>query len=220
MSGGSRDRVLTLRAARHEDSPALALMCRACFRRSPEWYAPKWVVARWWRGLIDDPACDLEVIEHDGVAVGYLVTILSYSEWRRWLAVGPNRKWLKLLVMLTHPIIFKSFVKKKLRARSASRVGASDGDGVARYSRVSSNSVIAGRSGLYLAMMAMVPQTRGLGGGKRIVERFIELGVASEAEVLWLHVDPRNEVAQGLYARYGFIVDGVDGSSLLMSRTC
>lgn len=220
MSGGSDDQILTMRTADQEDSSALVMMCRACFRRSPEWYAPGWVVRRWWRGLIRDSACHVEVIEHDRSTVGYLVTTSSYSVWRHWLAVGPNRKWLKLMVMLTRPAMFKSLLKKKLRARAASGADKPCGEGSTKLARVTSDSVIAGRSGLYLANMAMIPETRGLGGGKRIVERFIELGISEGVEVLWLHVDPRNEVAQGLYARYGFVTDGVEGSSLLMSRAC
>jgi ribosomal protein S18 acetylase RimI-like enzyme len=211
---------LTMRKARHEDAPVLASMCRACFVRSPEWYAPSGVIRRWWRGLIDDPVCEVELVKHDGRTIGYLVTTETYGVWRRWLSVGPYRTWIKLLVMLTRPVIFKSFLRKKLRARAATgaSAGVEGGSAASGHPKVDREGVLAGREGLYLAIMAVSPDARGLGAGGRIVERFLEIGSSRAGRVLWLHVDPRNEVAQRLYQKHGFSIVGVDGSSLLMIR--
>jgi ribosomal protein S18 acetylase RimI-like enzyme len=215
---------LVIRAASSADASGLALMCRRCFRKSPEWYGALFLVRRWWRGLIADPAFVVEVVVQGDRMVGYLVTTDSHTSWRGQLQIGPHRRVVKLFVMLTRPSFLKSKLNKRLRSRKPSRSAGNGqgldhgGEGARSRSRVTADGVRDGRRGLYLAIMAMDPEIRGIGGGKRLVERFIELGQVGEYDYLWLHVDPRNERAQGLYGRYGFVIEGVDGSNLLMTR--
>lgn len=65
--------------------------------------------------------------------------------------------------------------------------------------------------------MAVVPEHRGRGIGRRLLEQLIE-AAAAQYHALSLSVDPANLPALRLYERFGFVTVGQAGTSLTMHK--
>lgn len=221
-----------VREAMATDAKPLGLLCRRCFVKSPEWRVPMVIVQRWWRDVIEHPGCWVRVLEDQSGVIGFLVGVQDQTVWDRLGKRGPNKKWMKMLVLLTRPSFLRSQLAKRKRAKGKRRTGDCQGNGASttadsqdgrgqsepKIDRVRIEDVLGDQSGFYLAVMGVDPRERGRGLGKLIVEQFDRIGMELGAGVLWLHVDPRNERAQGLYKGFGYCLDGLDGHSLLMIK--
>lgn len=212
-----------IREARVSDAITLGRLCRRSFVKSPEWRVPMFIVGRWWRGVIEHPGCCVRVVSDDSGIIGFYIGVEDPGVWETMSKQGPHCKWMKGLVLLTRPAFLRSYHKKRRQAR----IGRGSGDGNTQNKgvnhgfsaqRVRVADVVDDRGGLYLAIMALDPRVRGRGIGKRVVEHFGDLGVELGVGTLWLHVDPRNERAQGLYLGFGYQFGGRDGNSFLMYK--
>jgi GNAT superfamily N-acetyltransferase len=215
------DQGVRVREAVVSDANALGDICRRSFLKSPEWQAPTVIVRRWWQIVIEHPDCIVcSVVESDRV-VGFYIAVRDEGVWGKLSRQGPNSKWMKGLILLTHPSFLRSFINKRLRARRRGSVVSDVGGESAKkpMKQVCAADILGNQEGMYLAIMAVDPQVRNRGTGKLMIEHFAELGVELSLGVIWLHVDPRNERAQGLYSRCGYELGGRDGSSYLMYKS-
>lgn len=232
------DSGVKIREATGADAGALGLLCRRGFVKSPEWRVPMFVVRQWWVRVIEHPGCFVRVVESGsepgsesgrGTVIGFYIGVRDPAVWKALGRRGPHTKWMKMLVLLTRPSFLKSYLRKRKRASGTTRGEKAGGDPnktisnsskSVKYQRVSVPEVVDEGGGLYLAIMAIDPEARGYGAGKLIVEHFDGLGADLGVGTLWLHVDPRNVRAQGLYSKFGYQIRGRDGTSLLMSKDC
>jgi hypothetical protein len=194
---------LVIRAASSADASGLALMCRRCFRKSPEWYGALFLVRRWWRGLIADPAFVVEVVVQGDRMVGYLVTTDSHTSWRGQLQIGPHRRVVKLFVMLTRPSFLKSKLNKRLRSRKPSRSAGNGqgldhgGEGARSRSRVTADGVRDGRRGLYLRSWRWTRRYAVSGAGSGLWSDLLSLGRSGSTTICGCMSIPGMSVLRG-----------------------
>ncbi|MFO8091216.1 MAG: ribosomal protein S18-alanine N-acetyltransferase [Desulfatiglandaceae bacterium] len=62
---------------------------------------------------------------------------------------------------------------------------------------------------IHLLNIAVAPEKRGMGIGKYLLGRVIELGENTSVDRIWLEVRPSNSAALALYRGAGFIKDGI-----------
>ncbi len=219
---------VSIRDAHVDDALALTLLSRRCFKKSPEWFVPKFVVCRWWRSVIRHQGCVVRVAGDDDGVLGYALSVYKYDDWARVSHRGAHSKWMKGLVTLMRPAFLKSYLAKRKQARagkaksaSCEQVGSAsttDAKADLKLERVSVKNVL-GENGVYWAIVAVDPESQGRGVGKLLLESVLKFGECAGASRICLHVDARNKRAQGLYAHYGYDLTGRDGNSFLMTKT-
>jgi ribosomal-protein-alanine N-acetyltransferase len=86
----------------------------------------------------------------------------------------------------------------------------------ARYLVVKSSGKVIGYGGMWLILdeghitnVAVHPDFRGIGAGNLILKSLIELGKIESIIALTLEVRSSNNVAQNLYYKYGFLLEGI-----------
>lgn len=82
--------------------------------------------------------------------------------------------------------------------------GAIDGDVFAGFTCF---WIVAGD--VHLLNIAVAPEKRGMGIGKYLLGRVIDLAQNSSVDRIWLEVRPSNSVALALYRGAGFIEEGI-----------
>ncbi len=82
--------------------------------------------------------------------------------------------------------------------------GALDGEGFVGFTCF---WIVAGN--IHLLNIAVAPEKRGMGIGKYLLGRVIELGENTSVDHIWLEVRPSNFAALALYRGAGFIEDGI-----------
>jgi ribosomal protein S18 acetylase RimI-like enzyme len=213
---------VSVRDAEIGDAYVLALLSRRCFKKSPEWFVPLFLVRRWWRGVIEHDGCVVRVaIDHGGV-FGYALSVYAFEDWDWVSSHGAHARWMKGAVTLLRPSFLKSYIAKRKKAKAQSRTNQkkrADSETVSDpVGRVSVREILGDR-GVYWAIVAVSPEAQGRGVGKALLEGVTIFGQNAKADRICLHVDPRNKGAQGLYAKYGYALAGRDGNSLLMVKT-
>jgi GNAT superfamily N-acetyltransferase len=97
-------------------------------------------------------------------------------------------------------------------ARDGGRVFVAEVDGelagcVIYYRPGASDGVIFPREWASIRLLTVLPEARGLGLGRALMERCVEAARADRAGTLGLHTEERMTVARGLYVRMGFRPD-------------
>jgi ribosomal-protein-alanine N-acetyltransferase len=87
---------------------------------------------------------------------------------------------------------------------------------LARYLVVKCNSQVIGYGGMWLILdeghitnIAIHPEFRGIGAGNLLLQALISLCTAEGITALTLEVRASNTVAQNLYYKYGFLLEGI-----------
>lgn len=214
---------ISVRGAQGDDALALTMLSRRCFKKSSEWFVPKFVVCRWWRGVLGNGGGVISVAVDDGCVVGYTLSFNRYADWERVSTRGAHAKWIRILVLLTRPAFLKAYLARRrgirlgdVRAESTGE-GGGTGNDVQQLKRVSVKEELGG-NGVYWAIVAVDPGSQGRGVGKVLLESVLEFGENSGANRVCLHVDARNKHAQGLYTKYGYDLTGRDGNNYLMTK--
>ena len=216
-----------IREATAKDAHAIVLLCRAGWPAWAAWFAPSFLVCRWWRKVIDSPICSVQVAAEAAdnatkSVVGFSVLTTDFSAWDQILHTGPHSKVAKAVILLLHPSLLTAYIrrKKKMGAKGASKTDKTrcDSRGTSGYRFVERSAYVSRSSELHLALMGVDSQVRGKGIGSCLVCQYVESAEQMGVESVWLHVEPRNMRAQRLYQKHGFSIVGVDGSSLLMIR--
>jgi ribosomal-protein-alanine N-acetyltransferase len=86
----------------------------------------------------------------------------------------------------------------------------------ARYLVVKSSGKVIGYGGMWLILdeghitnVAVHPDFRGIGAGNLLLKSLIEIGEIESIIALTLEVRSSNNVAQNLYYKYGFLLEGI-----------
>jgi ribosomal-protein-alanine N-acetyltransferase len=86
----------------------------------------------------------------------------------------------------------------------------------ARYLVVKSSGKVIGYGGMWLILdeghitnVAVHPDFRGIGAGNLLLKSLIEIGKIESIIALTLEVRSSNNVAQNLYYKYGFLLEGI-----------
>lgn len=86
----------------------------------------------------------------------------------------------------------------------------------AKYVVIKLNNIVIGYGGMWLILdeghitnIAVHPEFRGIGAGKKIIEGLINICKEKNINSLTLEVRSSNYVAKNLYAKFGFIEEGI-----------
>lgn len=204
-----------IRTARPEDAARLTGIVRACFPSAPEWWSPKALVNRWWRRLQQDDHCKVLVTEQDGVVAGFVLYVGSESDWVRIESMGPHCKPAKILAVLCYPRILRSRLAKR---RRVARIFAARDQSDPQTGIHEDTAKRWKDAEFFLGLIAVDPAFRGSGHGKKLLQACEQLALARNAAFVRIHMDPRNNQAQGMYARAGYTMSGHDAKSLIMVK--
>ncbi len=85
----------------------------------------------------------------------------------------------------------------------------------ARYFTARVNGMVAGYAGLWkvydeghITNIAVHPEYRGIGVGSLLLEKMLQMAKDDDVTSMTLEVRKSNVVAQNLYSKYGFLVEG------------
>ncbi len=99
------------------------------------------------------------------------------------------------------------------------------GNRLARYVAAKADGRVVGYAGMWMVIdeahitnIAVHPEYRGQGIGSKLLERLIEIALEEGVDNMTLEVRVSNEIAQGLYKKYGFSVMGIRKEYYLDNR--
>ena len=198
------------------DVDRLVLIGRVCFPNAPEWNAPHFIIARWWRKIICSADSKVFVLRDDGEAKAFIIYVADESVWDRLESEGPNRKSIKILVSILRPRLLKSRIIKlrKLRGDSTVHNAAQKENDFATID-VSHDS----EPEFFAGLMGVDPQFRKRGIGRSLLEACEAMARERGTKIVKIYVDPRNRKAQSIYESMGYAHAGRWHNSLMMTKS-
>lgn len=197
----------TMRHAEPEDAPALAAICRDSFPRTARWQATRATGTRWWAGAIQSRAAEVWVAVRGRAIGGFLLVILDEPLWARQRRTFARTTWQDPLVLATRPAALARILMHRLiappAALSANRKVISPGAAPPR---------------LWLELIAVSPEARGQGLGRRLMELCEHRAAILDRPEVRLRVEVDNTGAVALYDREGFETVAVSRRALIMRR--
>lgn len=195
-----------------QDAAAIARLCRATFPGAPEWRAPIWICARWWRSLAARAGC-LPLVakdEHDRL-LGFVIDIADPDAWSAASRSGPHSKPIKALVALTRPSILRARIRKRRAAKGVCKATPTN-------SSVRTDQSPRSEPRLFLELLVVSPAAKGRGIGSALLKRVEEHARLRQTYLVKLLVDPRNQAAHAFYTRHGYRMNGTDKGSAVMIK--
>lgn len=210
----SAEPTITMLPAEPRDADRLTEIVQTCFPMAPEWRAPRFVIRRWWRGLMGRTDCRVVCLRVDGVHQGFIIYVADEPTWDRIESTGPNSKLIKLFVLLTNPQVLRSRLRKRKRLREAAQSSpATNPDAT-----VSDRTEHWHDAEFFAGLMAIDPACRSRGLGTMMLQECERLAAERGSDLVRIYADPRNTRAHALYERLGYRHAGRGKGSLVMLK--
>ena len=182
-----------IRCALDKDIVFLVDVCRTSFVDSFRWNGSRSFSYRWWAAAIESSSCEVWVyLLHEQV-------VLLVLDEQGYVEESKKRK-----LRLSEAIEMLAICPRILGAKILKNLFWCVSSSLKNY-HINDDS-IAVSSCVWIELMAVAPDVRGVGVGKRLLEFSMQRTLALDRRAVKLCVDQDNECALGLYRKYGFII--------------
>lgn len=201
--------------ATEQDIPRLVNIVKKCFPKAPEWNSPKFIIARWWKLIIQSDDSKVIVLRESGQVQSFIIYVTSESVWDKLERTGPNSIAAKTVAMLTKPKVLRSRLKKLLKLREKRQVESPRAP--LFVSKVEQESARL-QPEFFAALMGVDPQFRKKGIGRSMLKECEKIAFERGTVFVKIYVDPRNIKAQEIYLSMGYAHAGRSKNSLMMTK--
>jgi len=209
---------ISMTAAVPADVDRLTEIVQIGFPMAPEWRAPRFIIRRWWLGLMGRDDCRVISLRVDGVHHGFIIYVADEPTWDRIESTGPNSKLVKLFVLLTNREVRRSRLAKRKRIRDARKAANEGGAEQSAQSALPTRTEDWHDAEFFAGLMAIDPACRSRGLGTMMLQECERLAAERGSDLVRIYADPRNTRAHALYERLGYRHAGRGKSSLIMLK--